>query len=67
MRALERNLGGRGYYRFTLNARASAVEFYKKLGYAVTGEAFIEVTLPHFKMEKTMEPIAALAGRNGVV
>lgn len=44
----------RGYKKITMNARKNAIGFYEKLGYNVVGNEFIEVTLPHFKMEKEL-------------
>lgn len=44
----------RGYKKITMNARKNATGFYEKLGYNVVGDEFIEVTLPHFKMEKEL-------------
>lgn len=41
-----------GYKKIVLNARETVVEFYKKLGYKKLGDMFIEVTIPHYKMEK---------------
>ncbi|HOW02597.1 MAG TPA: GNAT family N-acetyltransferase, partial [Caldisericia bacterium] len=35
-----------------LNSRKTAVEFYEKLGYTKVSEEFIEVTIPHYKMQK---------------
>ncbi|MBS1564192.1 MAG: GNAT family N-acetyltransferase, partial [Bacteroidetes bacterium] len=32
----------------------TAVGFYEKLGYVAVGEEFLEVTLPHFVMEKKL-------------
>jgi len=37
-----------------LNARETAVKFYLGLNYIVVGEPFIEVTLPHRKMQKIL-------------
>ena len=34
-----------------LHARATAIPFYEKHGYRITGAPFIEVTLPHRRME----------------
>jgi predicted GNAT family N-acyltransferase len=42
---------------FTLmycHARDTAVPFYKKLGYLVIGEMFLEVTIPHYQMHKAL-------------
>jgi predicted GNAT family N-acyltransferase len=36
----------------TLHARKTAVPFYERLGYTLSGDEFEEVTLPHFKMKK---------------
>jgi ribosomal protein S18 acetylase RimI-like enzyme len=44
----------RGFRTITLHARATAVGFYEKLGYQRVGEPFEEVTLPHWKMQKTL-------------
>lgn len=44
----------RGFKKLTMNARKNAIGFYEKLGYNVVGDEFIEVTLPHFKMEKEL-------------
>ncbi len=44
----------RGFRLMTLHARATAVDFYEKLGYERIGEEFIEVTLPHWEMQKPL-------------
>ena len=54
IREVERNLQARGFRRFVLGARASAVGFYQKLGYAIAGDEYVSVTLPHFRMSKTV-------------
>lgn len=43
-----------GYKKMVMHARKTAIGFYEKLGYKVTGEEFEEVTLPHFEMEKEL-------------
>jgi predicted GNAT family N-acyltransferase len=40
--------------KVTLHARVYARGFYERLGYHATGEEFIEVTIPHIAMEKTL-------------
>ena len=40
--------------RIFLNARKTAVGFYSRLGYVVVGEPFIEVGIPHLRMEKAL-------------
>ena len=42
----------KGFSKIVLNARKNVVPFYEKLGYCAVGEEFIEVNIPHFKMEK---------------
>lgn len=42
----------RGFKKITMHARKSAIGFYEKLGYRISGEEFEEVTIPHFVMEK---------------
>lgn len=44
----------KGYKKLIMHARETAVGFYEKLGYKVTGERFMEVTIPHFIMEKKL-------------
>jgi GNAT superfamily N-acetyltransferase len=43
-----------GYRRITMHARKTATGFYEKLGYAVTSDEFVELTLPHVLMEKML-------------
>jgi predicted GNAT family N-acyltransferase len=54
MRGMEANLAERGIRRLVLHARVSAVGFYQKMGYAVTGKTFLEVGIPHLKMGKDL-------------
>jgi ribosomal protein S18 acetylase RimI-like enzyme len=44
----------KGFKKITMNARKNALGFYEKLGYKVVGDEFLEVTLPHFTMEKEL-------------
>jgi ribosomal protein S18 acetylase RimI-like enzyme len=44
----------RGYQKITMHARKTAVGFYEKLGYRITGQEFEEVTIPHYIMEKLL-------------
>ena len=44
----------KGYNQIVLHARKTAVNFYKKLGYVIEGEEFMEIGLPHFRMLKEM-------------
>ena len=44
----------RGFHRIMMHARKTAIGFYQKLGYEVSGTDFVEVTLPHVIMEKQL-------------
>jgi len=44
----------RGFSRMTLHARESVLDFYDRLGYRRQGERFIEVSLPHWTMDKVL-------------
>jgi GNAT superfamily N-acetyltransferase len=45
----------KGYTTLMMHTRDSAIGFYEKFGYRVTGEPFIEVNLPHHIMEKQLK------------
>lgn len=51
----EARLASYGARRFFLHARESATEFYRKHGYEPVGESFVEVTIPHIRMEKHID------------
>jgi len=42
----------RGFERIVLHARKYAIPFYKRLDYEVVGDEFLEIGIPHFKMQK---------------
>lgn len=44
----------KGYEKMIMHARKTAVGFYEKLGYTIEGKEFIEVSIPHFVMEKKL-------------
>lgn len=44
----------KGYRVMECHARKVAVEFYKRLNYTIESDEFIEVTIPHYKMAKTL-------------
>ena len=44
-----------GYSFVYLHARKVAVDFYKKYGYNIESEEFIEVGIPHYEMIKNIE------------
>jgi hypothetical protein len=43
-----------GFDSMLLHARASAVPFYLRLEYAIVGDLFEEVGIPHYKMTKQL-------------
>lgn len=43
-----------GFKKMVMNARKTALGFYEKLGYETKGDEFVEVTLPHFYMQKNI-------------
>lgn len=43
-----------GYRKLCMHARKTAIGFYQKLGYSITGDEFTEVTIPHYIMEKAL-------------
>ena len=45
---------GAGFRRMVLHARETAVAFYERLGYSRVGERFVEVTIHHWAMEKSL-------------
>lgn len=42
----------KGIQKIYCHARATAVPFYEHLGFQTVSEAFLEVHIPHFKMQK---------------
>jgi GNAT superfamily N-acetyltransferase len=44
----------RGYKIISMHARKNAIGFYEKMGYSVSGNEFIELTIPHYIMEKKL-------------
>jgi predicted GNAT family N-acyltransferase len=44
----------RGYQKITMHARKTAVGFYSKFGYKVSGDEFQELSIPHYIMEKDL-------------
>ena len=44
----------RGYKVMSMHARKNATGFYEKMGYKITSAEFIEVTIPHYVMEKQL-------------
>ena len=54
VRSVEKVLAEEGVQTIELHARQSAVPFYEKSGYRVSGEIFDEVTIPHLKMTRQL-------------
>jgi ribosomal protein S18 acetylase RimI-like enzyme len=54
LQAAEMIILSRSLHRVELHARVSAQRFYEKAGYHVTSNEYIEVTLPHRTMSKTL-------------
>lgn len=54
VRAAEEYAASAGRPNIVLHARETALHFYERLGYEVIGAPFIEVGIPHRKMEKCL-------------
>jgi predicted N-acetyltransferase YhbS len=54
VRTLEAELRQRGTREVHLHARENVVPFYERLGYAVFGEPFVEVSVPHRHMRRIL-------------
>ena len=54
MQEVESLLRADGIRHLTLNARHTAVGFYEALGYERVGDEFIEVGIPHWRMERLL-------------
>jgi predicted GNAT family N-acyltransferase len=50
----EKELGQAGIKKIIVHARANAAGFYSKCGYQKVGNEFIEVSIPHFKLNKIL-------------
>jgi GNAT superfamily N-acetyltransferase len=44
----------RGYQIMSMHARKNSAGFYEKMGYKVASPEFIEITIPHYVMEKKL-------------
>jgi predicted GNAT family N-acyltransferase len=54
VRALEAELTQRGFQQVHLHARENVVPFYERLGFAAFGEPFVEVSVRHRHMQKSL-------------
>ena len=43
-----------GYRVMSMHARKPTVPFFEKMGYKITSPEFVEITIPHFEMEKEL-------------
>ncbi|MEO6290283.1 MAG: GNAT family N-acetyltransferase [Ginsengibacter sp.] len=43
-----------GYKNIMMHARLTATGFYKKLGYKISGDQFLEISIAHYIMEKRL-------------
>lgn len=43
-----------GHKKITMHSRKSSVPFFEKLGYAVCSDEFLEISIPHYEMEKKL-------------
>jgi len=43
-----------GYKKLIMHARKTATGFYEKLGFKISGDEFLELSIPHFVMEKKL-------------
>ena len=54
LQGVEEILRQKGVRRIEMDARDTAIGFYRKLGYEIEGEEFTQVTIPHFRMTKAI-------------
>ena len=54
LQKIELDLKEREIEMVELDARSSAIEFYRKLGYVAEGEEFLSVSIPHLRMVKSL-------------
>jgi N-acetylglutamate synthase-like GNAT family acetyltransferase len=45
----------RGFKKITMHARKNTVMFFEKMGYKTAGNEFVEITIPHYVMEKKLQ------------
>ncbi len=54
LKSLESSLASQGITQLSMHARVTAIGFYEKLGFQKIGVGFVEVGIPHIKMEKNL-------------
>lgn len=50
----EKEVLKQGYQILMMHARKTAIPFYERLGYTIAGDEFLEVSIPHFEMRKSL-------------
>ncbi|ALX48612.1 GNAT family N-acetyltransferase [Lentibacillus amyloliquefaciens] len=55
IRAMEDIISKEGYHKAKLNAQTPAIDFYRKLGYDVVSDEFIDAGIPHVTMTKQLK------------
>lgn len=53
MDTIEAEGKNQGYHGFKLNSQTQAIGFYRKLGYEVCSDEFLDAGIPHVTMKKT--------------
>jgi predicted GNAT family N-acyltransferase len=53
----EKTAKKKGYTTLIMHARDAVLEFYRKCGYEIDGEAFFEVGISHHKMKKQIDQL----------
>ena len=43
-----------GYKKITMHARKPVTGFFEKLGYNISSDQFLEISIPHYEMEKSL-------------
>ncbi|TMN23144.1 GNAT family N-acetyltransferase [Lentibacillus cibarius] len=54
IKAMESLIKENGYKKAKLNAQTHAIEFYRRLGYEVVSDEFMDAGIPHVTMVKTL-------------
>ncbi|HLR79413.1 MAG TPA: GNAT family N-acetyltransferase [Bacillota bacterium] len=51
---MEKEIKKHGYTHAVLHAQTQAIDFYKRIGYIVTSDEFVDAGIPHVTMEKIL-------------
>lgn len=55
IRKMEDKIRQENIWQATLNAQTHAIDFYKKIGYEVVSQPFMDAGIPHVTMEKQLD------------